>query len=234
MTTPAKRCGKCDVELVAGENWQPSRVQKGDRTCRTCVSAYNKAWRAANKERKRANHKAWYEANKESHRANNKAWYEANKERVSARGKARYEANIEKELAYSRVHHAVRRGATLPPGQTVVEAVEACAHIYTEARRLTTETGLAHHVDHVVPCADGGLHAPENLQVVPAYINIRKQAQDNDAFLARYFAGEVSLADDLPEEHANLIIDHLEAEAIARGETLDIAALLAPASLEEK
>ena len=234
MTTPVKKCRKCDVELVVGDNWSPSFAQQGTRTCRTCVSTYNKAWYAANRARAYANKQAWRAVNKGRESANKKAWYEANKARPRANNKAWYEANVEKAHAVAAVHRAVRCGATLPPGQAIADAAEACSHIYTEARRLTTETGLAHHVDHIVPCADGGLHAPENLQVVPAYINIRKHAQDNDAFLARFFAGEVSLADDLPDEHANLIIDHLEAEARARGETLDIEALLAPASLEEK
>ena len=234
MPTAIKRCRKCDVELIAGDNWSPSLAQQGTRTCRTCVSTYNKAWRAANKERTRANKKAWRAANQGWVRANKKAWYEANKTRARANNKAWYEANVEKAHALAAVHRAVRCGATLPPGQVIVDAAEACSHIYTEARRLTSETGLAHHVDHIVPCADGGLHAPENLQVVPAYINRLKQAQDNDAFLARFFAGEVSLADDLSEDHANLIIDHLEAEAIARGETFDIEALLAPTPQEGK
>lgn len=234
MTTPVKKCGKCDVELVVGDNWTPSLVQRGERTCSTCVCAQSKAWRAANKKHVRAYNKARYAANPESKRARNRAWHSANNTRSRANNKAWYARNLEKAHALRRAHDAVRRGATLPLGQTVVDAAKACEHIYTEARRLTAETGLAHHVDHIVPCADGGLHAPENLQVVPAYINIRKQAQDNDAFLARYFAGEVSLADDLSEEHANLIIDHLEAEAIARGETFDIEALLAPVSQEGK
>lgn len=218
MTTPVKKCGKCGVELVVGDNWRPGLARRSRYTCSACASTREKAWRVANWESASASGKAWYAANLKSRRAYNKA---------------RYWANIERTRAINNTRAAVRRGATLPPGQTAAEAAEACRYIYKEAQRLTAETGLTYQVDHVVPCADGGLHAPENLRVVPAYINMRKQAQDNDAFLARYFAGEVNLADDLPEEHVNLIIDHLEAEAIACGETLDIETLLTLTSPRE-
>lgn len=49
--------------------------------------------------------------------------------------------------------------------------------LYAEAARRTAETGIAHHVDHDVPLALGGLHHPDNLLVVPASINLAKGAR---------------------------------------------------------
>lgn len=49
--------------------------------------------------------------------------------------------------------------------------------IYKEAERLSRNTGVRHHVDHVFPLRGGhvsGLHVPANLQVIPATDNILK------------------------------------------------------------
>lgn len=48
------------------------------------------------------------------------------------------------------------------------------AEIYAHARRLTIETAVEHHVDHIRPLAAGGEHHPANLQVIPAAENLSK------------------------------------------------------------
>tara|TARA_R110002012_G_scaffold156209_1_gene317067 strand:+ start:1788 stop:2405 length:618 start_codon:yes stop_codon:yes gene_type:complete len=54
---------------------------------------------------------------------------------------------------------------------------EAIGAVYTEASRLTRETGVSHHVDHSVPLQGvlvSGLHLPCNLQVMEGGENIGK------------------------------------------------------------
>jgi hypothetical protein len=49
--------------------------------------------------------------------------------------------------------------------------------IYASAKRLTQETGVPHHVDHIIPLQGAlvsGLHVHTNLQVLPAVDNIKK------------------------------------------------------------
>ena len=45
---------------------------------------------------------------------------------------------------------------------------------YFEAKRLTQETGIEHHVDHIHPLCDYGLHVPWNLRVITAQENMTR------------------------------------------------------------
>ena len=46
--------------------------------------------------------------------------------------------------------------------------------IYKICRRITKCLGVPHHVDHIVPLYRNGLHHPNNLQILPAKLNLEK------------------------------------------------------------
>lgn len=49
--------------------------------------------------------------------------------------------------------------------------------IRAECRRISKETGIKHHVDHIIPLKGrlvSGLHVAENMQIIPASENFRK------------------------------------------------------------
>ncbi len=49
--------------------------------------------------------------------------------------------------------------------------------VYQECRRLTEETGIKYHVDHIIPLVNpivSGLHVLENLRIIPATENLKK------------------------------------------------------------
>lgn len=59
---------------------------------------------------------------------------------------------------------------------TSKEKVQLTA-IYRKARLRTLATGVAHHVDHIIPLSRGGKHRPTNLQVLTAAENRRKHTK---------------------------------------------------------
>jgi hypothetical protein len=53
----------------------------------------------------------------------------------------------------------------------------AIAAVYAQARRLTRDTGVPHHVDHILPlngAGVSGLHVQTNLRVITASENLAK------------------------------------------------------------
>ncbi|MBM3105766.1 hypothetical protein IIE18_11500 [Pseudomonas sp. V1] len=55
--------------------------------------------------------------------------------------------------------------------------------IYTEARRLSVETGVLHEVDHIVPIQGNkvcGLHVDYNLQILTKIDNLQKHSNFSD------------------------------------------------------
>lgn len=71
----------------------------------------------------------------------------------------------------------MRRGAY--PRYLTPSEKRKIGQIYAEARRLTKETGIDHHVDHIKPLAAGGEHHPNNLRVITAEENLKKGANWN-------------------------------------------------------
>jgi hypothetical protein len=55
--------------------------------------------------------------------------------------------------------------------------LKAIRKVYEDSHRVTKETGLEHHVDHIIPMRGklvSGLHIAENLRVLPGPENLAK------------------------------------------------------------
>lgn len=63
--------------------------------------------------------------------------------------------------------------------------------VYIECERLTKETGIKHHVDHIMPLSLGGDHVWWNLQILTAEENLGKnnkfRPQDQELYAQRLF-----------------------------------------------
>lgn len=106
-------------------------------------------------------------------------YYENNRERVnkikrkyskSERGKA---VNCEKTRRY-----LARKQLGIPMNITE-EQLRNIQEIYQEAQNLTFTTGIRYDVDHIIPLSEGGLHHPDNLQIISHEEHLKKTAEEN-------------------------------------------------------
>lgn len=133
----------------------------GKRSCVACNIESEALWRARNREYKQNHWQEWSAKNVERLRLNDKERRKQNPDRVRKKSAAR----------------RVTKLSATPPWLTDADRA-AIASIYADAASLQRETGLPHHVDHIVPLRGKfvcGLHVPGNLQVIPANDNLRKR-----------------------------------------------------------
>lgn len=152
----------------------------------------------ANAERKRAYDAAYFAEHRVQISIKSAVYYLANKERMNLQARNWHANNSEKVSVYNRARRDDLRGRRREhyqqnksryKAQAVARKdhvkiatpcwtdLDAIAAIYAEAERLTTETGIDHHVDHFYPLRGKtmcGLHVEGNLRIIPKLDNLRK------------------------------------------------------------
>ena len=198
-----KRCYRCKIEKPFSDFRKNSAKRDGlTSECRACASDLDRERQKRDPEKLRERSRRHYQNNKADYIARAKEYIAKNPEKTKAR-KARYAeknkdyfarkareyraADLEKSRAKDRfwrmkypdraiANNAVRNARkkrAMPPW---VDRKELQA-IYEERRRISEQTGVLHHVDHIIPLVNPlvcGLHVPANLRIIPASDNLAK------------------------------------------------------------
>lgn len=188
-----KVCTKCLKEKPLsefGNRTTPSGEKGKQYRCKPCMKAQLNAWRVKNigkvaeqckrhyakaGDHLRAYSKDYRKENLEKCVSAQKKWQKGNKAYIALKAKERYHENAEyrerKKASNSARHHRVKR--SIPHWVSRV----SIQHFWKEAQRLTRETGVMHHVDHIIPLNGkrvSGLTVPENLRVITGAANSSK------------------------------------------------------------
>lgn len=146
--------------------------RRDNRNCVECGRLKNRALLKSRPEIGRRKGKRYRIRNRELVLSSKRAYCEANREREANRARAWRANNKARKLAEVTAQKAAVRVAT--PQWVDRRAIEV---VYIAAARITAESGIQHHVDHIVPLRGEnvcGLHVPWNLQPLPAKANLQK------------------------------------------------------------
>jgi hypothetical protein len=179
-------CKACQQQ-VPESSFPPSQRGLSGKSCNPCQAARTRerykndpefraknnarllAWKEANPERFRKAQRKHYEANKADMDEKSAVWRRENADKHRAAIAAWHKKNPVRSYAHTRMRNLRLKGQTPPDAD-----FEAIYALYEESARLTRETGVRHHVDHIIPLCKGGLHHQDNLRVIPAAENLSK------------------------------------------------------------
>lgn len=138
-----------------------------------------RVYRERDREAYRRKRAEWREANPEKTKESSREWYARNKEIVAARARQRYAEDSEyraKQLAkQARRKGAIGTFSDADIGRIRTAQKSRCAVC---RKRL-----IAHHIDHIVPLALGGVNFPRNLQLLCPGCNTDKGARIPEEFM---------------------------------------------------
>lgn len=112
--------------------------------------------------------------------AHQKKYHKAHPEKASELGTSWVSRNREAWNQYCNQYNKDNRRRRSYPNTPSWADRSAIKAIYVEAKRMSDETGILHHVDHIIPRNGkliSGLHVPENLQILTAVANMAKGNQ---------------------------------------------------------
>jgi hypothetical protein len=158
-----------------------------------------KRWYENNKDRLRAVRKRYYEANREHLEEKSRQWrqnnYERNLEKYRLQRQNNPEALREKARRWRENNPSyTRRGRKATPKCLTKDQKQQITEIHRERQRLTRETGIVHHVDHIVQINGRtvrGLNVPWNVRTMKGAENVRRPRIWKDEGNAADFSAEV-------------------------------------------
>jgi hypothetical protein len=149
--------------------------------CSVCHRVRRRLRYAADPQKERESRRRWVRENPKKARESRRRWQRENPEKASRWARE----NPDHFAAIQGRSNSLRRAPGCLPADFDFEAT---IPLYAEARRLTRETGVVHHVDHIIPLLAGGLHCASNLQVLSAQENLRKAREEDQELIEAYRA----------------------------------------------
>ena len=140
--------------------------------CISCGPIISRRYYLKNVDKRREVARAYRAAHPDKVKAAWNKWAEPRKQELSRKQCERTKREPEKNRARRSLRRA-RQAQALAPWANL----EKINDIYAEAARLTKETGIKHHVDHIYPIKSKvmcGLHVETNLQILTQVENQKK------------------------------------------------------------
>lgn len=167
-----KICTKCKYEKHI-DNFNNYRKSK-DGKYNSCLDC-RKEYRDSNKQLIKYQKSKHYFKNIDTY----KKYKKDNAESISKYMKKYRNCNKESIKIYQRIYSSKKRAEDLyrVPNWLTEEDFNKIKTFYLECKELTEKTGILYHVDHIIPLKGkkvSGLHVPNNLQILTAEENIRK------------------------------------------------------------
>lgn len=192
-----KKCNKC-LEHKSLDCFVKDRTKKDGLAtiCRPCKRASDNEWRSKNKVRISEYQKKRYEIHKDKILAINRQWKRDNFERACSHSKAWQSRNPDKCKILSKSwfdkNPAKRKFYLIKRRKQECDAMPKWSDhkkiddLYFTAKRISKETGIKHHVDHIVPIIGKinkkhvvcGLHCESNLRIITAKENLKKSCYE--------------------------------------------------------
>lgn len=171
-----KVCTKCKEEKELTEFGKDKNRKDGLTIyCKPCKNAKNTIFRKENSEKVRIGIAKHRKQNSEKIKISNAKYREENRIKIRKGAAKRRKNNKGKINANTAKRRSTKLQATLP--WLTKEQLKQIRDIYIEAAKRTKETGISHHVDHIIPLQGKnvrGLHVPWNLQILTAKENLSK------------------------------------------------------------
>ncbi len=173
-----KACNKCETEYPITEFHKDRTKEDGLRTtCKSCKKASDIEYALRNKDKIALQRRDRYLKRYAIERAQQAEYARNNRELLNQHSRTYKKNNKGKINADTRKRQAAKLKAT--PSWADLDQIQ---RIYKACAKITEQTGIEHHVDHIIPLKGKdvcGLHVENNLAIIPARMNLVKSNKYN-------------------------------------------------------
>lgn len=175
---PEKKCNGCNATLSTSLFGKADINPDGLKSrCKKCESKSSQRYYGRNRDSRIEANKRWASKNRDLVNEIQAKWKQKNigKARECAR-KATH--RWRKKNPHQVIYQVAQRRSAKIQATVKWADKEKIKQIYADAARISIETGIKHHVDHIIPLRNKlvcGLHVPENLRVITATENLSKR-----------------------------------------------------------